>query len=107
MGHNSLQIVHLLEILESRTFADNYGHFRKSGEGAGVGGEVRCPGLGMNCSFLEVFSVINHHVASVVFSGLVQVRLDVEMDNYDGRDVFYEVARAECQWDKFPSPGVC
>ena len=54
-------------------------------------------GFGADCLFIEVFSVINCHVASVDLLDLAASGGYVVLHRYYGREVFYYVARGGCQ----------
>ena len=54
-------------------------------------------GFGADRLFIEVFSVINCHVAPVVLLDLTASDADVVLHRYYGREVFYQVASGKCQ----------
>ena len=54
-------------------------------------------GFGSDCLYIEVFSVINCHVASATLLDLAASGGYVVLHRYYGREVFYQVASGKCQ----------
>ena len=59
--------------------------------------EAAMSGFGADCLFIEVFSVINCHVAPVALLYSSASGGYVVLHRYYGREVFYYVARGGCQ----------
>ena len=62
--------------------------------------EAWMSGFGADCLFIEVFSVINCHVAPVDLLDLAASGGIFVLHRYYGREVFYYVARGKCQEER-------
>ena len=60
--------------------------------------EATMSGFGADRLFIEVFSVINCHVASAALLDLAASGGIFVLHRYYGRELFYDVARAKCQF---------